>query len=203
MADLYQNFAALSLKTQESVDYRILARPKETTYGIFAPHGGYIERATGQIANSIAGEDHCFYCFEGLKPQSKHLHITSNHFDEPTALCLINQVNIVITFHGAYGNKPCVYFGGLHEELKQLFIDTLNHEGFKAGHDPSPTRQGKAKTNICNRGTHLRGVQVEMTQGFRKSLFDKPVYKQTNWQPNDQFTLFVDTIRKLLSSYPG
>ena len=203
MTDIYQNFEELSLNTQESVDFRILTRKKESMFGIFAPHGGKIEHGTGQIANAIAGDEHAYYCFEGLKPLSHDLHITSNRFDEPTALLMAGQVEIVITLHGAYGKKPYIYIGGLHDELKEKFIEKLTIENFDADHDPSPTRQGKGKTNICNRGKQKRGVQIEMTQGFRKSLFNEPDYNHTYWRPNKRFTLFVETIREVLHKQSG
>ena len=188
MTGIYHNFAELAENEEESVDFNIDVRSARSRFAIVAPHGGCIEHGTSQIVRGIAGNNHAFYCFEGLKDPSHRLHISSNRFDEPRALAIVGSVDVVITIHGAYGKTPHVYFGGLHEELKMSFIDELTQEGFAADHDPSPTRQGKGKTNICNRGREGKGVQIEMTQGFRKSLFHKPDYQHKNWRPNEDYT---------------
>ena len=200
MSGIYNNFAELAESLQENTDYRIIARSIKTQFAIVAPHGGRIEHGTSQIADAIAADTHACYLFEGLQPLSHDLHLSSNAFDEPKSVSLINDVNTVITIHGAYGKTPYVYFGGLHEQLKQVLIERLIEAGFPAEPDPSPTRQGKKPTNICNRGKSGKGVQIEMTQGFRKSLFKKPDYNKTRWLPNEQFHLFVKTIREGLSS---
>ena len=165
-----------------------------------APHGGRIEHGTSQIAAGIAGNDFAYYSFEGLKTLSHDLHITSNHFDEPHAIQLAKNSDIVITLHGAYGKKPFVYFGGLHHDLKQELIFALIQASFPAALDPSPNRQGSGETNICNRGKLKKGVQIEMTQGFRKSLFIAPDYEHTTWRPNSSFDLFTQTIRDVLTN---
>ncbi len=200
MSGIYSNFAELADSLQENTDYRIVARSKQTRFAIVAPHAGRIEHGTSQVADAIAADNHACYLFEGLQPLSHDLHISSNAFDEPQSVSLINNVDIVITIHGAYGKTPYVYFGGLHEPLKQALIDQLVQAGFPAEHDPSPTRQGKKPTNICNRGKSGKGVQIEMTQGFRKSLFNKPDYNETRWLPNERFHQFVNTVRETLNT---
>ncbi|MEQ8428365.1 MAG: poly-gamma-glutamate hydrolase family protein [Gammaproteobacteria bacterium] len=201
MTDIYSSFEELAQNHREQVDYRIDVRPAPSRFAIVAPHGGRIEHGTSQVARGIAGDDHACYCFEGLKPLSHDLHITSNKFDEPTALDIVSQVDIVVTVHGAYGKQPYVYFGGLHTGLKHELIYILQDAGFPAAHDPSPTRQGKGRTNICNRGQLQRGVQMEMTQGFRKSLFDKPDYNHTEWRPNQNYYRFTRAIREALLTF--
>ena len=203
MADIYQNFKELASMHREAVDYRIDFREKDSRFAIIAPHGGKIERGTSRVANAIAGDDYAYYSFEGLKPKSHSLHITSDRFDEPHALSIACRVDIVVTIHGAYGELPCVYLGGLHEELKVILITNLNECGFYATYDPSPTRQGKGITNICNRGRRKKGVQIEMTQGFRKSLYDKSVHDKSVWKENTNFYHFVSIIRNVLGEKNG
>jgi len=54
---------------------------------ILSIHGGDIEPGTTRIANAIAGWDHSFYTFEGIKTaRNLSLHITSTRFDEPSAM---------------------------------------------------------------------------------------------------------------------
>ncbi len=201
MVDIYQSFRELASGQREAIDFRIDFRKKDSRFAIIAPHGGKIERGTSRIADAIAGDDYAYYCFEGLKPKSHTLHISSNRFDEPHALSIVNRVDIVITIHGAYGKAPYVYLGGLHEELKYALILKLNEGGFAADNDPSPTRQGKRFSNICNRGRCRKGVQIEMTQGLRKSLFDQSDHDKSIWKQNGNFDHFVNTIRSVLQIY--
>lgn len=201
MTDKYSCYEELAKNEKIGIEYDILYRRKDSKYAIMAPHGGYIEHGTRQISDAISGNEHAWYCFAGLKDHCHRLHITSNNFDEPIALSIAHQVETVITIHGAYGKEPKVFFGGLDEDLKQRFIKTTKSAGFDASTDPSPTRQGKGKTNICNQGLSKQGVQIEMTQGFRKSLFNKPDYDNHHWEPNKRFEIFVITIRSILENY--
>jgi len=193
--DRYSCFDELSKYETEGQDYRIRLRHAMKAFAIMAPHGGKIERGTSQLAEAIAGKEHTFYSFEGIKDShNHHLHITSDRFDEPKALVLAGQVQTVITIHGAGGQDLEIYTGGLNLDLEQQVLGALNNAGFTARQDPSPTRQGLGMTNLCNRGYGERGVQLELTQGLRKHLFN-PVANSTNWVPNDLFQVFVKTLR--------
>lgn len=198
MADRYLNFAELSAHEEENHDYEILSRLNQSKFAIMAIHGGYIEHATQRLANTIAGDEHNYYCFSGIEDKCQRLHITSNHFDEPQALNIASKVETVISIHGAFGQKLKTYFGGRDEELKEKLMTALNSNGFDAEPDPSPTRQGRGKTNICNRGKSGKGVQIELPQGMRKSLFHEPDYSNPNWRENDRFYQYTDVIRNVL-----
>lgn len=89
--DRYGSFSALLEHEIEGVDYRIRMEDRSSRVAIIAPHGGLVEPATSQIALGIAADSFSFYCFEGLGADRLHheLHITSEHFDEPTALSLV------------------------------------------------------------------------------------------------------------------
>lgn len=202
LIDKYANFHELSRFEQESIDYRIHLRPGTTNIAIVAPHGGKIERGTMAIADAIAGNKHHFYCFEGIKPDlkaNKDLHITSSHFAEPRALALVAQVQRVVTIHGAYGNEAAIYGGGLDLDLRDIFFRALKKAGFYARDDPSPTRQGKGPTNICNRGRSRKGLQLEFTFGLRKLAFGKPDRFGVR-QPTDHFYRLIDACRLALSN---
>ncbi len=198
MGDKYNGFEELVRYHKNDVDYRIHSRIGDSVYAIMAIHGGMIERGTMIIADLIAGDDHVYYCFEGIGQPASHLHVSSSKFDEPTALDLARQVETVITVHGASGQAKEVYLGGLDEALKDRFIQEMTKAGFSARRDPSPTRQGKRKTTICNRGRSGKGVQLELPQGFRKSLFIKPESKTQKWKPNERLYEFIEVIRKTL-----
>lgn len=172
--DKYANFTELDWHETEQVDYRIHFRNGNSGVAILAPHGGKIERGTMAIANAIAGPDHSFYCFEGIKPRlrdNRDLHIASNCFDEPRALAAVAKADRVLTIHGAKGGEAAVYAGGLDWELRYQILQALTEEGFYACNDPSPTRQGRGLSNICNQGKSGQGLQLELTFGIRKLLF--------------------------------
>ena len=198
--DRYANYSELRSHEREGCDYRIHVRLAGSPFAIVAPHGGRIERGTLQIASAIAGNEHTFYCFEGIKAQdNSSLHITSNHFDEPRALAVISRIQTVISIHGARGNEAAVYLGGRDHELRAQLIAALTGTGFRATHDPSPTRQGRGVTNICNRGRSGQGVQFELPVGLRKQLFDQVA--SGVWVPNALFQWFVGVVREVLERY--
>ncbi|MCI0400047.1 MAG: poly-gamma-glutamate hydrolase family protein [Gammaproteobacteria bacterium] len=198
MIDRYANFAALSERELEGRDYRIHLRLGWSTIAIVAPHGGGIERGTMEIADAIAGREHMFYCFEGTKTKRNHeLHITSDNFDEPRCLAAISQAEEVIAIHGAKGNDLTVYAGGLDIELKKEILEALTREGFAAANDPSPRRQGRGLSNICNRGGSGMGVQLELTKGLRRTMFADPNPGGCT-SPTAVFDSFVSAVRMVL-----
>ena len=198
--DRYGSYAELSASEVEGRDYRVHVRLADSPFAVVAPHGGRIERGTLPIAEAIAGNEHTYYCFEGIKPRRNYsLHITSDQFDEPRALAAVERVRTVVTIHGAGGSERVVYLGGLDSALRALLISALDASGFAAVADPSPTRQGTGKTNICNRGRSGRGVQIELPVGLRKQIFNE--ITSGLWHPNAGFERFVAGVRGVLSEY--
>ena len=198
--DKYRNFAQLKRYEVEHLDYRIQFRVGGSRIAVVAPHGGKIERGTSQIAKAIAGEDHSFYGFEGIKPalsDNRDLHITSNNFDEPRALSLVRDADVVISIHGAKGMESAVYTGGLDQQLGRRVLISLNRLEIFACNDPSPTRQGKCASNICNRGRSRKGLQLELTFGLRKRLFGGKDNSGVR-QPTELFSDLVYGIRRVL-----
>ena len=65
----YCNFEELKANEKEGTDFQIQYRHGETGIAVIALHGGGIEPGTSEIADSVAGEDHAFYTFEGCKEQ--------------------------------------------------------------------------------------------------------------------------------------
>ena len=197
--DKYLNFSELKKNETEGRDYCIHLRRGRSGVAIVAPHGGGIERGTRQIADAIAGTEHSYYCFEGIKEKGNQvLHITSDHFDEPRCLAVVGHSEKVVTIHGAGAEEAAVYAGGLDDELKHNIILALSGAGFMAGSDPSPTRQGNGITNICNRGSSGKGVQLELTGRLRRRMFDPPDADGYR-HPNELFISFIQTIRRVLT----
>jgi len=199
----YPDFAELARHETEGVDYRVHLRHGTSGCAVLAPHGGRIERGTGPIANAIAGQEHGYYCFEGIKPRLKSnrvLHLASDDFDEPRAVALVSRCWRVATIHGAAGNEAAVYAGGLDLELRAAVLQALRRAGFHAADDPSPTRQGRGPTNICNRGRSGRGLQLELTYGLRRALFGEPGEGDRR-QPNQRCRELVTVIRGVLAGF--
>lgn len=201
----YDNFAHLSRHEQEGVDFRVSYRHGSSGIAIVAPHGGFVERGTSHLTLAIAGEEHSYYLFEGLKPRlrdNRILHLTSNRFDDPRALEVVSRVKRVVTIHGANQlTVQAVYGGGRDEELKQHIMQTCLAHGVHSEQDPSPTRQGVGVTNICNRGPGGAGVQLEFTSGLRRQMFDP---KDANGirRPNAMLDHVAGIIRKALDTFP-
>jgi len=198
--DTYTNFSELKRHESEGSDYCIHLRYGHSGVAIVAPHGGRIERGTRQIADAIAGTEHTYYCFEGIKQKGNRvLHITSNHFDEPRCLAAVQRSTKVITIHGAMADEPVAYAGGLDNELKNEILLALYRAGFKAEKDPSPKRQGNGTSNICNRGISGEGVQIEITGKLRKMMFTRPD-DSGQWHPTGLFISFVQALRNVIAN---
>src|SRR5580698_11213623 len=118
---------------REGVDYAVHVLPRERSgIAVLAPHGGRIEGRTSEIARVIAGEDHSLYLFEGLRPTGDNfdcLHLASRYFDEPRALDLIADCDIVIAVHGYASTGPDVLLGGLDAGLKRDIAQALAAAG--------------------------------------------------------------------------
>jgi phage replication-related protein YjqB (UPF0714/DUF867 family) len=65
--DRYKSFSELKRHEEEGVDFRIFIVDRKVRAAIIAPHGGWIEPGTPEIAAIIAGTVHSLYCFEGLR----------------------------------------------------------------------------------------------------------------------------------------
>jgi phage replication-related protein YjqB (UPF0714/DUF867 family) len=162
----------LAQRYAEGVDYAVhVARGQASGVAILAPHGGRIEGRTSEIARLIAGEDHALYLFEGLRPTADNfdcLHLASSQFDEPRALDLIATCHTVITVHGYAASGPDVLLGGLHEPLKRSVARALGQSGFSCLTD-GHRYPGSHPANICNRGRSGAGLQLELSEGLRRS----------------------------------
>jgi phage replication-related protein YjqB (UPF0714/DUF867 family) len=170
MVDKYETFAQLAEAEVSGTDYRVraIARPDSPVI-VIAPHGGTIEVGTSEIARLIAGDEHSFFAFEGLKPEwgpNRDLHITSHRFDHPECVAHVQRAAVVLAVHGCKGTAE-VFVGGLDQELSVLLTERLSLAGYRAtaeGH----RYPGRNPLNICNRGARGRGVQLELTRDLRE-----------------------------------
>jgi phage replication-related protein YjqB (UPF0714/DUF867 family) len=155
-----------------------------------------------EIADRVAGEEHAFYCFEGIKPKGNAmLHITSEHFDEPRGLDVLRAVDVVLAIHGCKGEDNTVLVGGLNVYLRQAVYKALVRAGFRGAESVSPMLRGESPRNMCNRGRACAGVQLEISLGLRKRMLGDTIAHKDGNPGNESFYLFVSALRKVLSCY--
>lgn len=196
--DKYANFKALEQCETEGTDYEIRSRKGISRIAVITPHGGGIEPGTAEIADAIAGNEHTFYAFKGSKASGNmDLHITSTKFDEPRAVRMVKTADIVLTIHGCQETEEIVYLGGLNYDLTERIKTNLARAGFRTAKSPVQELKGTNPDNICNRGRTGRGVQLEISRGLRKRMFDRQHRSETT-EPTDIFHEFVFAVRNAI-----
>jgi phage replication-related protein YjqB (UPF0714/DUF867 family) len=198
MTDRYHSFE--QLKKRERPDHFTISQHKGSTgVAIIAPHGGGIETGTSEIAKKIAGKEHTLYCFEGKRPSKNgDLHITSTKFDEPIGVEIVKQADKVVAIHGCADKKEIIYLSGLDDELKNKIRNSLMTAGFKVDVSLSLDMQGTHPDNICNRGKNKCGVQVEISEGLRRSMFEDHTKRAGREITKPAFYRFVSAIREAI-----
>ena len=188
----YTSFRTLADREVEGRDYRIRIELRDPRVLIMAPHGGKIESATAEVAETIAGMDYSFYSFEGIKTDGNGvLHIESHLFDEPRALGAVEKADIVVTVHGQVDRKEeFVMVGGLDDGLRLEIRRQLEAAGFQTL-PPSEGLMGTDPMNICNRGRSRQGVQLEISRKARDVLRTNQGHLQT----------FADAVRNGIRLY--
>jgi phage replication-related protein YjqB (UPF0714/DUF867 family) len=187
---------------QEGVDYRIIAQKRPSKVLVLAPHGGGIEPGTSELVRKIAGEHFSIYCFEGIQPdENENLHITSTSFDEPRCLEILTHAQTVLSVHGCSGLQEMIYIGGLDQTGKKGFYRLLAAAGIPA--EMARTNlAGRSTDNICNQGQSGCGVQLELTEGFRRTLF-RDLTPSGRKQSLPAFHAFVSLCREVLFRITG
>lgn len=177
MADVYGSMTALFRNEIEGVDYRVNKHDSGNDRLVMAPHGGWIEPATSEIAGAIAGGDWSLFSFEGLKPGRPHreLHVTSEHYDAPQALDMVAKAWRVVAVHGRKDvqdeefDGETTWVGGRDEIRAKGVLTALEVAGF-AAIIAAHRLTGRAEGNICNRGPSKKGVQLEIPKSLRDRL---------------------------------
>lgn len=199
MKSWYKSFAELSAVEKNGLAFRLQVKDRKTNCVIIAPHGGGIEPGTTEIASAIAGWSYSLYTFDGIRLNGNELlHITSTLFDEPKCLSLIGSADHVLAIHGCEGAEHIVFVGGLHLEWGDRIIATLREAGFETVRATSQF-VGTQPENICNRGKSGRGIQLEISEGLRRSMF-KGLDRNGRVETHPPFLAFVKAIRKAIQS---
>ena len=177
MADRYRSFADLAANEVEDFDYAVCCLARHSPVTVIAPHGGYIEPHTSDIARVIAAERYNLCSFESMQAGRPHgdLHITSRHFDEPRCMNLVAGSKLVVAVHGCLdqGDPDTTLVGGLDWELRDAIGTALSRAGFgtlTTGH----RFPGTHPDNICNRGSRGAGCQLEVPMSLRDRLGGDP-----------------------------
>lgn len=196
--DRYTDFNELERNERQGEDYAILYRKADSKVAIMAPHGGGIEPGTFEIADAIAGNEHTFYAFKGIKKSgNKILHINSNRYDEPTGLKTSENASVVISIHGCRYKKEIVFIGGKNNELKQKIMYALKTAGLKSVISELPGLRGISPENICNRCKSGKGVQLEISRGLREKMFDN-LDQRSLRKKREDFYKFVNAIKEAI-----
>jgi phage replication-related protein YjqB (UPF0714/DUF867 family) len=200
MKDKYSEYRELSTAQKRGKDFQVRFRRRNGNTVVLAPHGGGIEPGTSEIADAIAGADLSFYAFEGIKPKrNRELHITSTHFDEPRCNALIGVADRVIAIHGQNGNQDKALLGGRDLATIRRLRQSLEQEGFHIEVGGSPKLQGRSADNICNRGAHGRGVQIEICDGMRRTFFQDARTRRGRRIKTQRFRDFVSAVRRVIA----
>ncbi len=193
--DKYSSFKHLSAYEERDADYEVRWRLGSSGIAIMSIHGGKIEPGTSEIADAIAGEDHTFYTLRGMKnARNRELHITSTMFDEPVALQIVCQSEIIISIHGCSEQDEIVYAGGLDASLRLCIREKLLQAGFNAMENHRQDLRGEDQRNICN--LCGRGVQLEISKGLRTMMFGNLSNRIT--VASEKFLEFIRAVREAI-----
>jgi phage replication-related protein YjqB (UPF0714/DUF867 family) len=198
MSDRYESFDQLARQEREGVDFQVRWRVGSSAVAIIAPHGGAIEPGTSEVAWQIADGDCSVYSFEGLKGSGNSvLHITSVKFDEQRCVSLMAECVTVLTVHGERSESEAVFLGGADLTFKQRVREALSDAGFAVQSHVAHHLQGRHESNICNKGTSGKGVQLELSRGLRTTFFESlsPLGRAN---PSDAFRVFCAAVRTAL-----
>ena len=169
-----RSYKELAQSTQEGIDFIIELRQGKSGYAVMAPHGGGIESGTAVIASAIAGSNHGYYAFKGIRADNNWpLHIPSIHFDEPQAMKMVQSCHTIITIHGCKGEGRFIYLGGRDSALRKRIAAKLIHAGYKTNVPSNVALKGEHPNNLCNRGKRGKGLQLEISESLRHFLTER------------------------------
>jgi len=195
----YKNYGQLSENERRGKDYRIHLRRGESGIAVMAPHGGGIEPGTTEIADALAGKEHSFYSFDGVKKLGNwNLHITSRQFDEPVGIDIAKKSQTIVTVHGCKENEKIIYIGGRDTHLKEKIMKEIRLAGFEV--KESSRFPGISEFNICNRSRTCKGVQLEISMGLRRTMF-QDISRIKRKKTTEIFAEFIGAVRSALSDF--
>ncbi|MET1166830.1 poly-gamma-glutamate hydrolase family protein [Bacillus velezensis] len=198
-ADKYRNFE--ELKANESpFSFSVFSKEQDTDVLILSPHGGGIEGGTSELAKELS-ETYSAYLFEALKtPGAFDLHLTSTNFDEPQALEMLKEHEFTLSLHGYASNDQHVLVGGTDRDKAEAITNTINNAGYSAELLDAGTRlSGSSPNNVANKNKTGKSIQLELSTGLRKSMFNTFSLKGRSGTRNETFYNFIDTLSGFLN----
>lgn len=200
--DYFKSMTQLFAHTKEGRDWKKEVIHTKSDAIIIAPHGGNIEKGTTELSRLVARKNHYnFYSFIALRHHAERLHVTSAHYNDPQLLKMLQKQEYAVAIHGAKGNHPIVYIGGLDTPLKLAIQKQLIKSHFVV--KPAPTYLGGELTgNFVNKDLKHAGVQLELTTALRKSFFVNDNFNHIAKDKHQDFTkrmyVFADAIDRAI-----
>lgn len=168
------------LKGNKEGVYRIRWRAGAYSALIMAPHGGFIECGTSELADSVADTIFWFYAFEGINKKNNFtiLHIPSTAFNESIWHSISSKVNFTLAIHGIKGDiRDPILIGGRDLEGRDEFCRIFSLYGFRAIACSGGPYGGIHPDNVVNRNAKGMGIQIEIPRGLRNAfLKDSSMY---------------------------
>jgi phage replication-related protein YjqB (UPF0714/DUF867 family) len=201
--DFYDSLAELNQDLVRDLHYRVRILDRLSPITVIAPHGGFIEAGTSNIAEAIAGFEHNFFDFQGLRRRRAwELHITSVKFRHPYLVNMLSRSQMSVSVHsmGTQGNGK-ILIGGLNGQFKERIYRELSLAGFPVTTKAERYR-GVHPQNIVNLAQN-HGVQIELTTSVIDRMFaprtprfaaDRSPLARTEY-----FDRFVAAVRRALT----
>ena len=104
----------------------------------------------------------------------------------------------VVTIHGCMEKARVVYMGGRDAALSQKIMRALIDAGFSARQ--SSRFPGINPLNICNRSRRGMGVQLEISAGLRRQMFEE-ITRIHRKKTTPLFDCFVRAVRAALADW--
>lgn len=169
---------------------------RKSNVKLFAPHGGWIEPCTGSLVIEIAGESFDYFVFHGMMKKNcfRTLHVSSTRYDEPCCQQMARQALVAVAIHGRDAEEEFIEIGGSNSELVAGLHEYLIDHGYPTVCG-SKNHKGEDERNFINLAHH-KGVQLELSSGFRKSLF--PDFPGTLQRNPKTFQPFITAMQQWL-----
>ncbi|WP_087974828.1 poly-gamma-glutamate hydrolase family protein [Oceanobacillus rekensis] len=206
IADYYSSYGDLKEHEVLNEDYEIDYQQRGSDISVTAIHGGGIEPGTSEVAEGLANRMNIsYYLFKGIKPTNNMiLHLTSKNFDEPIGRSLVQDSLTTLSIHGYHDDQehqPIIYLGGKNEEYRETLQDSFQKWGFQVVNAPYKVG-GRNVNNIVNDNQLNAGVQIELTAGLRKSLFENHDWSRANRQNTTEvYERLIDALAEGTNNY--
>lgn len=166
--DTYRNFKELQQDNIEWVDYSVVFEKRNSDVIIVAIHWWNIEPQTDYICMQISWEMYSYYCFLW---QSVKYHITSNSFDEPSALELVQKHKLVISIHWLAWLEDEIHIWWKNKNLRDEAYILLRRNWFNVIAYENAKYKWDSDENICNRWNNKNWwLQIEISRWYREKM---------------------------------